>query len=408
MSENNNEVASVEAPAVETTVETQQPQIAPESAVESTTAPEATAEPRKKARPAKRPPMSDEERARQWRERLLSTKIVKSDLFVDTLTQYALAHRGYNARRNWGSTLIRMFEHLEYRLLNRVETFSRADGEYIVKRLMSFLVERPIGDSPLDWNGRYSSNFEQRAAIDAFFGLNCKLRDIPKSDLPLLAFRDSAWPSKVEEEKGIGGSFAERYHYLVTAVVKFATTDDELTEGMFGGCYHSAPTDEFLAFQAKREERIAAKYGFSARPRQTASWIEDGKCTECGSEITTDAHGNQVCSNPLCGRSIAPVVDAMPSSFGRAPKDAPDMRVTSSSKRGHRGNNRDEHHDRGEDDERAFRKQPRKHGKRFRENTDDIAVPESIVASDNGVTVHTSEGSKELGSLASAFDGINL
>lgn len=382
-------------------------------------APEATAEPQKKVhqqirvadgnktvRKERRAPMSDEERKAQWSERLLNTKILKDQLTINTIVGYALSHRGYNEKKNWSATLIRMTEHLVYRLRNRVEVFNPSDVEHLTQKLMHFLVEKPLGLGPRAWNEEFPSNYDQRKAIDTFYGLNCRLADISQRDRLLLAFRDSAWPSKIEEEKGIGGSFAERYHYLVTAVVSLLTTGQELIDGLFGECYHSAPTDDYISWEAKQQERLAARYG--NRPSfQRNTWHADGKCKECGSDVTTDAEGHTICSNPICSHNIAPVSDAMPSTFGQrrprgnaAPAEFP-------ANKGPRRDNRDRRHNRSDAEGDMDRMQGRqkKRGKRFRLN--DSAENVSVGGRNDGAPSHyTTPGSENLGT--EAFAGLTL
>lgn len=419
------------AAAVETPAETAQsetpvpaaepvPEVveAPAEQAPATPAPEATAEPQKKehkisindnksvAHKERRAPMSDADRRNQWTERLLGTKILKDQLTIKTVVDYAMTHRGYNEKKNWSATLIRMVEHLVYRLRNRVEVFTAGDVEHLTQKLMKFLVEKPLGLGPRAWNEDYPSNYDQRKAVDAFYGLNCRLADISQRDRLLLAFRDSAWPSKIEEEKGIGGSFAERYHYLVTCIVSLMTTSQDLIDGLFGECYHSTPTDDYAAWEAKQQERLAARYG--NRPAfQKNTWYADGKCKECGSDITTDAEGHTICSNPICSHNIAPVSDAMPSTFGQrrprgnaTPADFP-------SNKGPRRDNRDRRHNRNDAEGDMDRVQGRqkKRGKRFRLNDGAEGAP--ISGGNEGAPSHyTTPGSENLGT--EAFAGLTL
>lgn len=367
---------------------------------------EAAAEPQKVAKKARKP-LTDTERKAQWNERLLNTKIVKDPLFIETLTGYAVSHRGYDERKNWGSTLIRMFEHLEYRLLNRLETFTPEQGEHLGQRLMEFLMKKPLGDNPRVWNTRFQNNADQRKAVDVFYGLNCRMADIKAEDKPLLAVRDSAWPSKIEEEKGIGGSFAERYHYLVTAIVGFLTTGQELINGMFGPTYHDAPTDDYIAWETKQKERLAAKYGH--RTPRVVSWYRDGKCTECGADITKDSEGNIICSNPLCSHNIAPVVGATPASFGRRPPRSERERQIDVPNKGQRRDGRDRRHDRDESDRDVdTRNLKRNKRTKFRENNGEIKTwggsnPQGTAGD---TTAYTTPGSENLG--GGAFDSLAL
>lgn len=420
MNEINTEVVAVATPAESAVVETkpttscetsvtQVPVVEP--VVEEKAAPEAAAEPQKKefkvnvGKARKGRPMSDSERRAQWTERLLNTKLISDPLTVRTIVDYAMTHRGYNEKKNWGATLIRMIEHLVYRMQNRVEVFTVADVENLSQKLMKFLVEKPLGAGPRAWNEDFQSNRDQRTAIDTFYGLNCRMADISMRDRCLLVVRDAAWPSKVEEEKGIGGSFAERYHYLVTAIVSFLTTGQELIDGLFGPCYHSAPTDDYAAWEAKQQERLAARYG--NRSSQKNTWYADGKCKECGSDITTDSEGHTICSNPICSHNIAPISDTMPSTFGqRRPRGNATLSDVPVNK-GPRRDNRDRRHNRNEVEGDMDRVQGRqkKRGKRFHVNEENVESPSNEHV-DNAPSHYVTPGSENLGT--GAFAGLTL
>ena len=335
-----------------------------------------------------KPKMTDEERTESWRKHLQEIGHYTDAAFIDAMCQYAQKNPGYNPRAKWGSCLVVMINRLHSQLLNRIPKFTRDDGEFVQKELMRFFFEKPLGDTPAKWVENYASNMEQREAVSKFFGINCSYREMRgQQKLVMTAIRDAAWPNKDEEQRGTGGTYAERFHYFALCLVRFCT--DGFSEAIFGGCYHSEPTDEYVNRigggrrpVAKRDERFV-----------------NGKCALCGSDVTKDSDGNDICSNPICEYNIAQVANDAPVNFRRHERrEAPQTDYNQmpspvgDTRRQFKGKKRYDHQDRN-DNERAFDKSRKfKKGGRYRvnDNDDDAYTPgtigggQTVATADNG------------------------
>ena len=360
--------------------------------------------------------MTDYDRKMKWKEHLREIGKYTDENFIEAMTNYALANPGYNPASKWGSCLIVMVNRLGNQLRDGLRTFAPADAEYIQKELARFFAEKPLGDCPQAWNTNFSTNGAQKGKINEFFGIDAPYRELRgTSRIVMTAVRNAAWPNAQEERNGTGGTFAERFHYLGIAMLKFILAGSD--KALFENAYHSEPTENFLI---KVNGGVPGQK-FSAAP----SWIgKDGKCKECGSDITTDSNGNKICSNFLCEHNIARTATDVAQSFrqkqprrerppmdggfvppleGGAPAPQPERRRNWKDKK--------RHGDRQEGDgEFPTHKGPRNKGRRWRENQDGD-IPEHIsegTGVGDGVTVSLTPGGENLGSLGNAFAGLKL
>ncbi len=316
-----------------------------------------------------KPKMTDEERMEAWKKHLQEIGRYTDQAFIDAMVAYAQKNPGYNPRAKWGSCLIVMINRLHSQLLNRIPKFTRDDGEFIQKELMRFFFEKPLGDTPAKWVENYASNMEQREAVSKFFGINCSYREMRgQQKICMTAIRDAAWPNKDEEQRGTGGTYAERFHYFALCLVRFCT--DGFGEAIFGGSYHNEPTDEYVNRIGGGRRPIAKRDGR----------FVNGKCELCGSDVTKDSDGNDICSNPICEYNIAQVANDAPTSFRRHERrEAPQTDYsqmpspTGDTRRQFKGKKRYDHN--RDDNERAFDKSRKfKKGGRYRVNDDDDAT----------------------------------
>lgn len=259
--------------------------------------------PSNNAKPARKI-VTDYDRMQDWKKHLGNFGKYTDEGLINDLCQFAQKNSGFSATRKWGSCLIVMMNRLSSKLRDTLRQFGARDAEYIVHELLRFLSEQPLGDGPQTWNTRYTTNKEQKDVVSKFFGIDRPFREMRgKQESVMTAVRDAAWPNQKEESQGTGGTYAERFHYMIMAVVAMSNGGHQ--EALFGVAYHSEPTEEFLN-----------KFGGGAprQQHQRASWHTDGMC-ECGSPVTTDSNGNTVCSNPICVHHFAAVSGDVAESF---------------------------------------------------------------------------------------------
>jgi len=320
-------------------------------------APTIKVKPKPHANKNARPRITDFDRMQMWKKHLQEIGGYKNEALIDGICAFAQKNPGFNPQAKWGSCLIVMVNRFAGKCRDSLRTFSVTDAEYMMREMLRFMAEQPLGDGPQVWNTKFQTNMEQRAAVSEFWGINKKFAEMRGKQCSVMtAVRDAAWPTREEEAKGTGGSYAERLHYLVMCLVAFGSSDhfnDLIEPGL-----HTEPTDRFL-------ERVGG------RPRQAApkvvEWYRDGKCLECGFDVTTDSNGNTVCSNPICMKHFAMVTTSFANEAERPQEpqtDAPAPRKGNWKKR-----DRHEHGD-GED-LRGFSKKGNKKGKRYRVNDDD-------------------------------------
>ena len=302
--------------------------------------------------------ITDYDRMQDWKKHLGNFGKYTDEGLINDLCQFAQKNSGFSATRKWGSCLIVMMNRLSSKLRDTLRQFGSRDGEYIVRELLRFLSEQPLGDGPQTWNTRFTTNKEQKDAVSKFFGVDKPFREMRgKQESVMTAVRDAAWPNQKEESQGTGGTYAERFHYMIMAVVAMSNGGHQ--EALFGVAYHSEPTEEFLS-----------KFGGGA-PRQQphASWYSDGVC-ECGSAVTTDSNGNTVCSSPICVHHFAAVSGDVAESFRSGqPREtsAVDVPVPQSD---NRRNKKNWKHNKRDDDGRDDFRKPRGKKQRYTSRDD--------------------------------------
>lgn len=331
-----------------------------------------------------RPPRSEADRKAGWIKNLHEIGGFTDEKFCQMLADYAAKNRGYDPTKYWGSSLVVMFNRLAKRLRDKLEVFQPEDAEYGVTKLLEFLQQKPLGNTVVSWRTNFATNGDQRTAVNKFFGCDRALREIGRQDRVLLQLRDAAWPSLKEEANNTGGSFAERFHYLATAVARFGTLEGGC-ELMFKDCFHDSPLPTYEG------------YGHRENQSREPSWIHGDKC-ECGCDLTKDEDGNTICSNPLCGHNIAAV--ATTDDFGKAFRSQP--MPAERPPKGRRDGS-DHRHRRDDDGDERFSKKNRKKGPKFRENTDEIDDTPGD-AGDGEPTVAATATPANLGSLGDALE----
>ena len=315
-------------------------------------------------------PMHDYDRLMSWKKHLAEIGHYTDEAFIEAMGQYALANPGYNPMSRWGSTLIVMVNRLSGQLLDGLRTFTQSDADYLQRELIRFFSEKPLGDNPETWNTNFTTNGQQKEVINKFFRIDAPYRELRgRPEIVMTAVRNAAWPNPMEERNGTGGTFAERFHYLAMCIVRFATSDHE--KALFENSFHTQPTQNFMT-----------RLNGGVVPK-TSSWIKDGKCGECGSDLTKDSKGNTICSNPICPHNIASTASEASESFRycrpqrreeRSEILSPDQAPQSPMKTDRRQNWKNKkRHDRREDDDggEGFRQSPKRHGKKFRVNDND-------------------------------------
>ena len=295
----------------------------------------------KKDKPARKTPTDDEVKAK-WAKTLSEAGWDPEGPFVKTITDYATKHRGFDARRSWGGVLISMFVRA-HEQLSALDRFDTGDSDALFTELQKFLMEMEnvVGTGPAEWNVGLPNNSMQREVIDNFFGIGGRLSAIPTAKFPIMAIRRAAWPSRVEGEKMIGGSFMDRFVYLVMALVNVLTLEDVGAD--------------FLS--TSLHERVIRK----------PSWVaEDNTCKDCHSPVTQDANGRWRCTSLCCPNRFAPA-EGLPESFGHGGAPAAAARPQRQFNDG-----KSNRKSRSEDDEndRRFRQKNGKKGKKYRTRDD--------------------------------------
>ena len=304
-----------------------------------------------------RPRVTDFDRMQMWKKHLAEIGGYKSEALIEGIAQFAQKNPGFNPQAKWGSCLIVMVNRFSGKCRDSLRTFSVTDAEYMMREMLRFMTEQPLGDGPQVWNTKFQTNMEQRNAVSEFWGINKKFAEMRGKQCSVMtAVRDAAWPTREEESKGTGGSYAERLHYLVMCLVSFGSSDhfNDLIEPAL----HTEPTDRFL-------ERVGG------RPRPSAhkapDWYRDGKCLECGFDVTTDSKGNTVCSNPICMKHFAMVT----TSFNNEVAPSEDAPAAPAAPRPSKNWKKHDRHDRDGEDMRGFQRKGGNKGKRYRVRDDD-------------------------------------
>lgn len=343
-----------------------------------------------------RPKVTDLDRLESWKKHLKEIGGYTDNEFIGAMSQFALKNQGFNPQAKWGSCLIVMVNRFATKLRDSLRTFTWSDSEYVMRELLRFTSEQPLGDGPMVWNSRFSSNMEQKNAVSEFFGINCSFREMRGKQCQVMtAIRDAAWPTRDEEQKGTGGTFAERFHYLALCLVAFGSSDHH--KALFENSIHDQPTERFL-------ERI----GGGAPRQRVPEWHKDGKCLSCGFDVTTDSNGNTICSNPMCMKHYA-MAATDTSSFrnGGNRHDRGGVEVDPNSvplpTTDHRRKNwKKDRHDNDDGDEmpRGWKKG----GKRQRFRESDEELPDTIGGGD---PVYSTGGSSGEEFRNNAFDGLD-
>ena len=225
--------------------------------------------------------MTDYDRLQLWKQDLKEYGKFTDDALIEQIAQFALKNPGFNPEERRSRTLITMINRWHLRNIDRIRTINPLDCDELHREILRLLAEKPLGDGgPAVWNTQFANNRDQERAVSAFWGINKRERDCSTVEQMLVAVRSAAWPSIKEEERGEGGTFAERLHYLVLALLSLASD-----ERLFQSIVHDTPSQAFIEQHG----------GFVP-----SSWNDGAKCNDCGAELTTDANGNTICSNLLC------------------------------------------------------------------------------------------------------------
>lgn len=369
----------------------------------------------------RKPKLSLDDRKAQWKAKVVQGGEFQDEKFIDLLVDYASENHGYDKRRKAGATLLSMFRNLVYRCKNRMDSFDANDADELFKQLAKFRseVKATFGENANQWRmcfGQYPEGKErdaaQRKAVDDFFDITGKrFSELTKVQKTLLQVRDAAWPSQWELEKGISSAYIERYIYLVQAFIELYTTvvtTSGNADPIFGSAYHQAASN-YGNRDGGRFNRPGNRDGGdrSRKGARVPYWVKDGKC-RCGSELTKDADGNVICSNPLCSHNIAPVFDdGQADQLSLPPAEIP---VSTESRR----DRKDHRHHSGDDEFEAHQRKSQKKGKPRgprRINDDDDEGNEGFFRGQQPgeKTVYASSGNdKPLGSMADAFSGISI
>jgi len=243
-----------------------------------------TAQP-KAAAPAKKKMLTDADRMTAWQDELRDRGGFQDHEVCKFIAQYAIRNPGFNPARKNGHSLISMINRWAMRARDRLATFTEKDADILHNQMLRLISEQPFGEGgPQIWN-MAGDNREQLEVARRFYGIGFRqksLANFNKDDLLINCVLDAARPSQIEEEKGFGGTYSERLHYLVLAMIAFSTD-----ERFFKAVVHLQPTESYTSRQ-------------NGGGNVGASWHDGEKCNECGSPITTDANGNVICSMITC------------------------------------------------------------------------------------------------------------
>ena len=300
----------------------------------------------------------------EWDRKLLSVGNFSNSVFRSVVTTYASTHHGYTVGHKWGSCLISMTCRLAQRMRDRIETFDLEMAEYIGMKVLEFLQNKPLGANPIVWNTNFKSNLEQRNHCTTFWGIDKRLEDLEPRDQALKMVVEAAWPTEFETKEGLGGSYAERLHYLLYFLVNLITAYDQADEHFWKPMTHDKPTELYLTKYNKKLGRGGPKKDFPP------SWVVNGHCKACGSEVITDPEtGVLICSSLSCDHNIPVVGGELPDSF-KDPSSAgrPTPGEAPKPPRREKGDRR---HNRDDEDTRGFERKNHKKGKKFRVRDDD-------------------------------------
>lgn len=389
-----------------------------------------------KAAPAKPAKKTTAERKVEWKEKIKSTGEFTDPKFIDMLVDYASENHGYDRKHKAGGVLISMFKRLVQRCTDRLPTFSSNDAHHAFQRLVQFkgAVKETFGENANQWRmgfAKFTSveerNAAMRDAIDEYFHTNGPLSKIPPSDHVLLQFRDAAWPAKWEVELEVGGSYLERYIYLIQSYIEIYTDVCAMLgniDPMFVTAYHTKPTQIYLDRKAERHQRYLEKHGGADRGGERRSpsgsrfrgpsWVKDGKCTKCGSPVTQDSDGNYICTSVTCSHNIPAVYYVEPKDGEEAPSpslhDALYAPRTSKGERdkGGKRDGRDHRHGSNDDEFERSRSNKKHRGPRVHIREDDDDVPAGEIQGGGERTVLQTPGGENLGSLGGLFDKVQI
>lgn len=233
--------------------------------------------PAEKPQPEPRKRVTDYDRLTMWKDSLLEKGGFQNEELREAIAQYALRNPGFNPEEKRGRTLITMLNRWAQFTRDRLKFFYASDVDELHKMLLKFVSNNPFGNGPVEWNA--ISSDEQHDIVRKFFGIDKRLREYTSNDRIIQQVVMAAEHPKTDVNKTMGGSYAERFMYLILAILAFATD-----ERFFADIIHTSPSQIYL-------ERKVGK---------TPNWNDGTKCLECGAELTTDTSGNIVCSNMLC------------------------------------------------------------------------------------------------------------
>ena len=234
-------------------------------------------QPAEKPQTPERKRVTDFDRLQMWKESLLEKGGFQNEELREAISQYALRNQGFNPEEKRGRTLITMINRWAQFTRDRLKFFYASDVDELHKMLLKFVSNNPFGNGPVEWN-RISSD-EQHDLVRRFFGIDKRLREYTSNDRIIQQVVMAAEHPKTDVTKTMGGSYAERFMYLILAILAFATD-----ERFFVDIIHTSPSQVYL------EHKVG----------KTPSWNDGTKCLECGSELMTDTSGNIVCGNMLC------------------------------------------------------------------------------------------------------------
>ena len=312
---------------------------------------------------------------------------------ANAVAQYSITNTGFAPKRS-SRTLLMMFGRLRNKLKNDVPSFTKEDGAKLRALAIQYATERPGGSDVSAWT---EDNRAGKDSVRTYFAINRRWTELSDSDRIISCFVDAAWPSKKELEIGMGGTFMQRWHYLILCVCAVCNTVD-----IFGDIYHDEPSAEYI----ENQNRVNLP--------PWANMNSDGvvKC-ECGSDMRKNDNGRWVCTSPICRHSFEGT------GFGgnrrRGNRNTGSFAVTEgipleqpSRRRFNNGPRQNNDYDKQDRDERQLGRKPNNKRSRYR-TSDDCDEPYRSSRNDApAAPYYKSDTPNDLGSMGSAFSALGL
>ena len=92
-----------------------------------------------------RPKVTDLDRLESWKKHLKEIGGYTDNEFIGAMSQFALKNQGFNPQAKWGSCLIVMVNRFATKLRDSLRTFTWSDSEYVMRELLRFTSEQPLG-----------------------------------------------------------------------------------------------------------------------------------------------------------------------------------------------------------------------------------------------------------------------